>query len=77
MRWACRTVVLISQSVIILDVSPFMHSRAQNLAFGTNGTTTTENDPKPLTAANQKTKVTKMPISKATGKYVLIAHVDT
>ena len=68
------TVAFISHSVIILDIYPFIRSPAQNLAFGANTTSTAEKDPKPLAAADQKTKIRT---SKATGKYVLIAHVNT
>ena len=55
-----------------------MQSSAQTLAFGADaGTPTTEKDPKPLTAADQKAQVAKMQTSKATGKRMLLAHVHT
>ena len=53
-------------------MNAFMHSPAQNVAFGANGTPEAEKDARPLVAADEK--------AKATGRYVpanWAAHVDT
>ena len=56
----------------MLDMNAFMHSPAQNVAFGANRTPEAEKDARPLVAADEK--------AKATGRYVpanWAAHVDT
>ena len=57
---------------IMLDKNAFMHSPAQNVVLGANGSRNPEKGSKPLAAADQK--------AKATGTYVpakWAAHVDT